>query len=403
MPINNQKAIKTKMNSKISFTDTSIAFSYKSNQSLKRSYLLFFSINSRLLTKLGTNIVKIAFKVKAPVKGIIKRTLFPQFCGGESIETCEQTTQILSRYGVKSILDFAVEGDSAGYNMDNILKEILRTIDRACDDPNIPFSVFKPSGIVPVNLLEKMQLKQTLSSEEAHEFDLVRKRFDRIAHHAFDNDICLLIDSEDSWYQDPIDMLANELMEKYNKKKAIVFNTYQMYRKGMLNNLIDIEQRSREKDFFVGAKLVRGAYMEKERLRAEEKGYKDPILPDQAATDRQYDEGQVFCMENIDHMALASCTHNEESNIKLVELIDQYELKPDDPRIYFAQLFGMSDHITFNLAHAGYNVAKYVPYGPVETVMPYLMRRAEENTSIAGQSSRELRLIKQEIKRRRIA
>jgi len=391
------------MSSKISFSDTSIAFSYKSDQALKRSYLLFFSINSQILTKLGTNIVKLAFKVKAPVKGIVKRTLFPQFCGGESIDTCEHTIRILGQYGVKSILDFAVEGDSSGHDMDKIVNEILRTIDRASDEPDIPFSVFKPSGIVPVNLLEKIQLKHTLLPEENYEFDLVKKRFDKIARHAFDRGVSLLIDSEDSWYQDPVDIIANELMEKYNKEKAVVFNTYQMYRKGMLNNLMNIEQKSREKGFIVGAKLVRGAYMEKERLRAEQKGYDDPILSDRVSTDRQYDEGQMFCVENIDHMALASCTHNEDSNMKLVELMDQYELKPDDPHVYFAQLFGMSDHITFNLAHAGYNVAKYVPYGPVETVMPYLMRRAEENTSMAGQSSRELQLIKKEIKRRRLA
>ncbi len=387
----------------ISFADTSIAFSYKSDHSLKKSYFLFFFINSPFLTKLGTNIVKLAFKVKAPVKGIVKSTLFSQFCGGESIETCDQTIQMLGRYGVKSILDFAVEGNSPGHDMDETTEEILRTVDHAGGNPLTPFSVFKPSGIAPVDVLEKIQLKRKLTREEEIEFEKVRERFYKIARRAYEKNVALLIDSEDSWYQDPVDMLANELMETFNREKAVVFNTYQMYRKDMLENLKEIERIGVKKGFHIGAKLVRGAYMEKERLRAREKGYEDPILPDKEATDRQYDDGQVFCLENIDHMALASCTHNEESNRKLVLGMKKYGLEPDDPRVYFAQLYGMSDHITFNLAHAGYNVAKYLPYGRVEIVLPYLIRRAEENTSIAGQSSRELRLIREEMKRRRLA
>ncbi len=391
------------MNLDISFADTSIAFSYKSDRSLKKSYFLFFFINSPFLTKLGTNIVKFAFKVKAPVKGIVKSTLFSQFCGGESIETCDQTIQTLGRFGVKSILDFAVEGNSPDHDMDETTEEILRTVDHAAGNPLTPFSVFKPSAIASVEVLEKIQLKQKLTGEEMAEFEKVRERFYRIARRAYEKKVSLLIDSEDSWYQDPVDMLANELMEKFNGEKVVVFNTYQMYRRGMLENLRKIERTGKEKGFYVGAKLVRGAYMEKERLRAREKGYEDPILPDKSATDRQYDEGQDFCLRNIGHMALASCTHNEESNRKLVQGMIKGGLKPDDPRVYFAQLYGMSDHITFNLAHAGYNVAKYLPYGRVEIVLPYLIRRAEENTSIAGQSSRELRLIRQEMKRRRLA
>lgn len=387
----------------ISFADTSIAFSYKSDRSLKKSYLLFFFINSPFLTKLGTNIVKLAFKVKAPVKGIVKSTLFSQFCGGESIETCDQTIRMLGRYGVKSILDFAVEGNSPGHDMDETTEEILRTVDHAARNPLTPFSVFKPSGIAPIRLLEKIQLKQKLTPDEEVEFEKVRERFYRIARRAHGKNVALLIDSEDSWYQDPVDNLANELMYEFNREKAVVYNTYQMYRKGMLDHLKEAERTGVEKGFYVGAKLVRGAYMEKERIRAREKGYEDPILPDKAATDRQYDAGQDFCLDHIDHMALASCTHNEESNRKLVEGMIRRGLKPDDPRVYFAQLYGMSDHITFNLAHAGYNVAKYLPYGRVEVVLPYLIRRAEENTSIAGQSSRELRLISQEMKRRKLA
>jgi proline dehydrogenase len=389
------------MKSKLSFVDTSIAFSYKSNQELKKSYLLFSSINNPFLSKLGANIVKFAFKVKIPIKGIIRSTVFQQFCGGESIDQCDATINKLANYNIKTILDFAAEGDSRESDFDLATQEVLRTVGKAASNSNIPVSVFKPTGIASKKLLEKIQLNEKLSEREEIEFEEVRKRFDTIAKACFENDIQLYIDSEDSFYQDPIDELAYELMEKYNMNKAVVFNTYQMYRKGMLENLQKAGERGKEIGYHVGAKLVRGAYMEKERERAEEKRYKDPIMPDKASTDKQYDDALKYCVDNIEHMELCSGSHNENSNSLLTELIQNHSLEKDNPRIYFAQLFGMSDHISFNLAHEGYNVVKYVPYGPIETVMPYLLRRAEENTSIAGQSSRELELITKELKRRR--
>jgi proline dehydrogenase len=352
---------------------------------------------------LGTNIVKIAFKVKAPIKGIIRNTIFEHFCGGESIQDCEKTIRMLAQYNVKTILDYAVEGDSGEADLDNTADEIIRTIDRARNDPNIPFSVFKPSGIAPKNLLAKIQAGQHLSPEEEETYSSVKARFDRIADHASGSHVRLYIDSEDSWYQDPIDEIVNDLMMRYNRQKVVVFNTYQMYRKGMLDNLKMIVERGKKEGFYVGAKLVRGAYMEKERERAEQQGYADPIMPDKQATDDQYDEALLFCLQHINMMELCSGSHNENSNYRLVDLMAKYKLEDHDDRIYFAQLFGMSDHISFNLAHAGYNVVKYVPYGPVEAVMPYLFRRAEENTSIAGQSSRELKLIREERRRRRKA
>lgn len=385
----------------ISFEDTSIAFSYKSNKALRKSYLLFASLNYSLLTKLGTNIVKIAFKVKAPVKGIIRNTVFEQFCGGESIEDCGDTIAMLAKYNVRTILDYAVEGDSGEADFDRTADEIIRTIDRAAGDPNIPFSVFKPTGIAPKALLARIQQGETLSAEEKDVFAAVKVRFNRIAEHASNNGIRLYIDSEDSWYQDPIDDIVHALMARYNRKKVVVFNTYQMYRTGMLNNLNAIVEKAKREGFYVGAKLVRGAYMEKERQRAEDMGYADPILPDKEATDAQYDRALRFCVDNIDRMELCSGSHNENSNYLLVDLMAEKKLANDDERVYFAQLFGMSDNISFNLAHAGYNVVKYVPYGPVEAVLPYLLRRAEENTSIAGQSSRELRLVREELARRK--
>lgn len=389
------------MKSNISFTDTSIAFSYKSDKELRKSHFLFSSINNPLLSKLGANIVKFALKVKLPIKGIIRYTIFQHFCGGESIDQCDATIEKLAKYNIRTILDYAAEGDSEETEYNYAKDEILKTVDKAATSNNIPFSVFKPTGLASKELLEKMQLGKLLEEHEQQEINNIRARFDAIAKACYEKDIRLYIDSEDSFYQDPIDQFTYELMEKYNKEKVVVFNTYQMYRRKMLENLIKANEEGLKKGYHVGAKLVRGAYMEKERERAEEKGYEDPIMPDKESTDKQYDDALRYCVENIDNMELCSGSHNEQSNYLLTELMGEHKLEKNDERIYFAQLFGMSDHISFNLANAGFNVVKYVPYGPIETVMPYLFRRAEENTSIAGQSSRELELISKELKRRK--
>ena len=389
------------MKSNISFTDTSIAFSYKSDKELRKSHFLFSSINNPVLSKLGANIVKFALKVKLPIKGIIRHTIFQHFCGGESIDQCDATIEKLADYNIRTILDFAAEGESGETGYDFAMNEILKTVEKAATSKNIPFSVFKPTGLGSKELMEKMQLGESLSVQDQEEIEKIRVRFDTIARACYEKDIRLYIDSEDSFYQDPIDQFTYELMEKYNKEKVVIFNTYQMYRKKMLENLMKANEDGLKKGYHVGAKLVRGAYMEKERERAEELGYDDPIMPDKESTDQQYDEALRYCVENIDNMELCSGSHNENSNYLLTELMAEQKLDKHDERIYFAQLYGMSDHISFNLANAGYNVVKYVPYGAIGTVMPYLFRRAEENTSIAGQSSRELELIKKELKRRR--
>lgn len=385
---------------KISFEDTKTAFSYKSDSELKKSYLLFASVNNRLAVKLGTNIVKIALKIKAPVKGIIKKSLFRQFCGGESINDCLNTIELLSKYNVGAILDYAVEGEDKDEDYDNTVSEIKRTIDVASQNSNVPFCVFKPTGLASIDLLRKVHHDEKLTPKEEISFKKVKNRFYELGKYAFDHKVRLFIDSEDSWIQKPIDELVNNMMEEYNKGQAYIFNTYQMYRKGMLENLVELVKKAKGK-FVAGAKLVRGAYMEKERERAEEMGYKDPILPTKEATDSQYDNALKFCTENIEHIHLCSGSHNEQSNLYLTQLMENQNIAPGDERIYFAQLFGMSDNISFNLAKAGYNVVKYLPYGPVASVMPYLFRRAEENTAIAGQSSRELTLIRKELKRRK--
>ncbi len=388
-------------NNEISFDDTLIAFSSKSDKDLKRSYALFAVMDKNLIVKLGTFFVNAALKFKLPVKNLIKSNLFNHFCGGESITDSEKTVMELAEYNIGTILDYAVEGENTEVAFDHTADEIIRTIHRAKGDSNIPFCVFKPTGMASIDLLEKVQLGESLSSSEQKEFENIRKRWDRVCGESYKNGVKIFIDSEDSFIQDPIDELSYELMEKYNKEETIVWNTYQLYRVGMLDNLEMALQRSKEKKYFFGAKLVRGAYMEKERERAAEKGYPDPIQPDKPSTDQAYDDALRFCINNKDLVSVCSGSHNENSNYLLTELMAEAKMKNNDDRVYFAQLYGMSDHISFNLAKAGYNVVKYVPYGPVESVVPYLMRRAEENTSIAGQSSREFLLIKNELKRRR--
>jgi len=386
----------------ISFEDTSIAFSSKSDEELRKSYVLFAIMDKNLIVKLGTIFINAALKLKLPVKNLIKNNLFNHFCGGESIIDSEKTVQELARFNIGTILDYAVEGENNEQAFDYTAEEIIRTIHRANGDANIPFCVFKPTGMASIDLLEKVQARRQLSEEEEMHFSNIRIRWDKVCSESFNADVKIFIDSEDSYIQDPIDEITYELMEKYNKKKAIVWNTYQMYRIGMLDSLHKAIITARDKGYKIGAKLVRGAYMEKERERAEEMGYPDPIQPNKKVTDSAYDAALKLCMDNSDIVSVCSGSHNERSNYYLTELMHQKGMKNNDKRVYFAQLYGMSDHISFNLAKAGYNVVKYVPYGPVASVMPYLLRRAEENTSIAGQSSREFLLIKSELKRRKI-
>lgn len=385
----------------ISFDNTSIAFSYKSDQELRETYRLFAAMNYPVLTKFGTNLVKIALKLKLPVRTAIKKTIFKQFVGGETIASCEPTIQMLAQYNIKTILDYSIEGEKTENGFEKTTQETLATIEKAKHSDFMPFAVFKVTGIANAQLLEKVQAGTKLSPKEAEAFERVKARVERLCQAAHDAGIGIFIDGEESWIQDVIDDIADAMMEKFNKDKAVVFNTYQMYRKDMLGNLKKAFQRAAMYQYYLGVKLVRGAYMEKERKRAEEKKYPDPIQPDKEATDQDYDQALLFCINNKQRITLVSGSHNEYSNYYLTVLMQKHSLAPQDTRVYFAQLYGMSDHISFNLAKVGYNVAKYVPYGPLEAVMPYLFRRAEENTSVAGQSSREFTLIKEELRRRK--
>jgi proline dehydrogenase len=385
----------------VSFENTEIAFKSKSNRALRRSYLLFSSLANNWIVRLGGGITQTFLKLHIPVNWFVKPTIYKQFVGGETIEECVPAIEQLSTFNVKSILDYSVEGTDSLKGIQHTLEETLRTIENAASNPNIPFAVFKPTAFTTNTVLTKVSAGEKLTKVDATEAENFRQRVDRLCKTASDNNVPILIDAEDSWYQQFIDDVVNEMMAKYNREQAIVFNTFQMYRWDRLDFLKKSYEMAVDGNYFLGAKFVRGAYMEKERERAAEMGYPSPIQPDKDHTDNDYNAALKFCVEHIDRISVFNGTHNEYSSRYLTELIAEHKLAKDDPRIWFSQLYGMSDHISFNLAHAGYNVAKYLPYGPVRHVIPYLVRRAEENTSVKGQTGRELMLIKKEMNRRR--
>ncbi len=384
----------------VKFDDTAIAFGYKSDRELKKANFIFTVVNHPSISRLATGAVRLGMSLHLPIKGLVRRTVFEHFCGGETIEKADKTIQHLGEFNVKTILDYSVEGEKTEAGFDRTLDEILETFDKARQSAHIPFCVFKVTGMAQMDLLEKVQSGQTLTPEELSAFDKVKARADRICAKAFAMGIPVLIDSEQSWIQGPIDALAYELMAKYNRERAIVFNTCQMYRSDMFANLKEAFHSAETHQYFLGLKLVRGAYMEKERDRAAVRGYADPIHVSKEATDESFNKALEFCLDHRHRVSVVCGSHNEYSNQYLTMLMRSHSMKPNDDRVWFAQLLGMSDNISFNLAKANFNVAKYVPYGPVESVMPYLLRRASENTSVAGQSSRELSLIRKELARR---
>lgn len=400
---NNTSLVNNKTKKIISFDNTEIAFKNKTNGYLDQSYWLFKAISSDFLINAGSRIINLAFNVGLPVKPLIKKTIFKHFCGGESIEECEPAIQALADGKVGTILDYSVEGEDLERAFSKTAEEIVRTIRRAKGDSRIPLTVFKVTGVAGFALLQKVSKDIELTDSERVAYFKAKGRVNHICKTAFDLNVPVMIDAEESWIQDAIDILATDMMRMYNREKVIVYNTYQLYRKDKLASLKADVYLAETDDFILGAKLVRGAYLEKERARAKELGYPSPINDTKEATDSDYNEALAFCIEHIKHVAFVAGTHNEESSLKLVQLMEHRGIPSDHVHIYFSQLLGMSDNISFNLADAGYNVAKYVPYGPVRSVLPYLFRRAEENKSIAGQTSRELSLIMKERKRRKKA
>ncbi len=383
------------------FANTEIAFRHYSDQALRTAYGLFQAMKSPRLVNLGSKVLEFALKVNLPVAPIVKLTLFRQFCGGESLEECAQLSKVLDSFKVGSIVDYSVEGKNDEVSFELTCDEILRTIEFSATALPPAFAVFKMSGMGRIALLEKVQQRQPLTVDETRELDRIRDRTRRLCASAARLGVRLMVDAEDYCFQDAADEIVLEMMRQFNKKGAVVYNTLQMYRHDRLAYLKAIHKLAIDEGFFLGLKIVRGAYMEKERARAEAGLYSDPIYPDKESTDQAFDECLNYCVTHIDRIWILAGTHNEKSTRLLVDHLTSRGISRNDQRVVFSQLLGMSDNLSFNLAHHGYLVKKYVPYGPIRDVVPYLIRRAEENTSIQGQTGRELTLLAREITRRR--
>ena len=387
---------------RLDFQDTATAFADKSNSQLKEKYRIFKLLNSPFLNSIGSTCAKFALSLGLPVEGLIKATIFEQFCGGETIEECEKTIDILGEAHIGAILDYSVEGKSTDGDFDRTKDEIIRTIQRAKDDPNIPFTVFKVTGIAPLGTLERLSKKRKLDAKSQAKCERIHNRVNEICDFAYSVGQPVFIDAEESWIQDAIDRLAVEMMEKYNREQPIVFNTLQLYRTDRLQYLKDARRQAKLDGYVLGVKLVRGAYMEKERDHATENGYESPIHNNKAATDADYNGAIEYCMRHFKEIAFVAATHNEISTQRLAALMHELGISPNHPNIFYSQLYGMGDNISYVLASNGYNVSKYVPYGPVADAVPYLIRRAHENSAAAGQVSRELEMIGKELKRRKL-
>jgi proline dehydrogenase len=385
----------------ISFDNTEVAFSSKSKRDLRRAYWLFRIIASPSIVKFGKAATNFALNIRLPISAPIKATIFRQFCGGETIAECDRTIADLGKFGIGTILDYSVEGKTSDEDFDQTVDIIIQTIHRAANDPHIPYAVFKVTGIGRHDLIEKASTPgYTPTALEQVEIDVIVSRIDLICQAAHEAGTSVFIDAEESWIQDAIDQWTFDMMLKYNKEKCIVFNTLQMYRHDRLAFLNDCISLAKEHHVKYGIKLVRGAYMEKERARAIEKGYPSPIQATKADTDKDFNTALKVIVENRSLFSLCAGTHNEHSSELLMTFMQEAQIDPQNEQFYFAQLLGMSDHISYNVAHANYHVAKYVPFGPVKEVLPYLLRRADENTSVAGQTGRELSLIMKELNRR---
>lgn len=401
----------------ISFDNTEFAFEYKSEKQLRKSRFLFTLMGKPWLVKLGIRLAPWSIRAGLPVKGLIRRTIFTQFVGGETLEETAVVARRLGEFNVQVILDYGVEGKEGEANFDHACEEFIRVIRYASTQPNIPFMSVKVTGFARFALLEKMDtlmhaasgtlMKRYLKAvdelgpEEKEEWHRVRHRVMRVCENGASHDVGVFIDAEETWIQDPVDALTILMMDAFNKKKCVVYNTLQHYRHDRLEFLRDCHAAAVERGFILGAKLVRGAYMEKERKRAADMNYPSPIQPDKESSDRDYNEGVKYCIDHIDRIALVVASHNEYSNLYATQLLREKGLPMKHPHVHWSQLYGMSDNITFNLAHAGCSVSKYLPFGPIRDVIPYLMRRAQENTSVKGQTGRELSLIDKELKRRK--
>ena len=386
---------------KLDFSNTEVAFRSYTNKDLRNAHSLYKLMGRDKLMKIGRHLAQFALDINLPIGSIIKKTVFKQFCGGETLSETTTTADRLYSYGVRSVLDYSVEGKATEASFDHTVEHIIESIEYNKKQANkFPFAVFKPTGIGRFALYEKIAQEQALTTQEQHEWQSVLHRFDSIISHAVKSDVRIMIDAEETWIQSPVDQIVLDFMKLYNQDKVYVYNTLQMYRHDRLQYLKHVHQQALKEGFTLGFKIVRGAYMEKERERALKMNYPSPINASKQLSDNCYNEAVEYILSHSDSIGLYAGTHNEESTHHILRLMDQYNIDKTNERVWFSQLYGMCDHISFALGEAGYNICKYLPYGPVEDVFPYLLRRADENSSAGAQTTQQIQLIRQEIKRR---
>ncbi len=384
------------------FDNTQIAFASKTDADLKKTYILFKLMSSSFLTKIGTRFILFCLKIGAPIKGLIHKTMFNYFCVGTTLEEAKTAVLKLRKSNISSVLNYSVEGVNSELGFNQCLTEILRTMDASSSEEGIPFAVFKPTGYGDITLFEKVSAKKKLTHEEKQAWNNVKERFHKSCQKAAEQNLKILIDAEESWIQPALDSLLEEMMVTYNKTEIVVFATIQMYLSERFPYLISLIEKSKKEKFQIGVKLVRGAYIKKETLRANQLKLPNPVCPSKEITDNNFDKGVELLFKNLNHAAVFIGSHNEASTLKAISLMKQMNIPKNHPHVFFSHLFGMSDNMSYNLSNSGYNVIKYLPFGPLKKVIPYLIRRADENSSVANQTSRELELIRTEIKRRKI-
>jgi proline dehydrogenase len=385
----------------VDFSNTEIAFAHKSDKELKRTSWLFQMMSKPWLVRAGESVGLWLNSSHIHIfNPLIRATIFKQFCGGISLEDSKDAIDHLRQQGTMTVLDYGAEGKAKEDDFDQALQENLRAIKFAAGYPGVPVVSSKVTALASNGVLERVQTGKPLSREDQEAFERIKGRLDTLCHAAWSNGVAVFIDAEETWMQDTIDRLVKMMMERYNKERVVVYHTYQMYRMDKLKSLKADHQEAQQKGYLLGAKMVRGAYMEKERARASDQGYPSPIHETIEATHRDFNAAIAYCVHHYEQIASCNASHNLESNLLQAEMIVARGLPKGHAHLNFCQLMGMSDYITFNLARAGFNVAKYVPYGPVKEVVPYLIRRARENTAVTGEMSRELHLITAEMKRR---
>lgn len=379
------------------------AFSHYSISQLRRTKVLFKILQNPLVSWFSGFVPHIPILLRLPfVKSLIKHYIFSHFCGGEDWKEVHQSALKLQKQNILSSLDYSVECKQTEQDYETTKKVLLNVLEEAKNLSHIPFCVLKITGLGRFALLEKIHNGQTLSDNEKAEWQRVQSRFDSICEKAVDCNTKLLVDAEESWIQKPIDNIVKRAMKRHNQNEPMIYNTYQLYLKAKYEQLKTDWEKAKEKGYILGSKLVRGAYMEKETKRAVKMHLPNPIQPSKAKCDQDFNDSLKFCLKHIDDFGIYIGTHNIESTQKARQLMQEYGIAKSDERVFFSQLLGMREILSYELAQQDYLVSKYTPFGKIAEVIPYLLRRIQENSSVKDQLNDEIKVITRELENQKL-